>query len=355
MSRQLRGTGNVWLRGKTYWVQYCHRGKVHRESARSPDRNVALKLRLAECARGHVLGPTAERLTITDLMTGLANAQERKGNRIDSSATRQRLIDHFGAKERALDLTADRIARFAQGRLRAGLTPASVNRDLSCLRAAFNVALKEGRLDRAPSMPRYREDNVRQGFIEPGDFVRLHDALPEYLKDFTRFLYLTGWRKGEAQSLEWRDVDLKERVIRLRPENSKNKRGRTIRLAGESLELVTRAHDRRRLDCRWVFYYVRRSAACPIGDFRKEWRKALRAAGLEDRLIHDLRRSGVRNGVRAGIPEVVMMKISGHTTRSVFDRYNVVNDDDLDAAAQRIDEYVKERGGEAPRVATLKR
>jgi integrase len=93
---------------------------------------------------------------------------------------------------------------------------------------------------------------------------------------------------------------------------------------------------------RYVFCYVTGEKAgkrITEGGFNKAWRKARVAAGCPGRIPHDFRRTAVRNLVRAGVPERVAMQLTGHKTRAVFERYNIVSSGDLRDAARRLDTY----------------
>lgn len=150
--------------------------------------------------------------------------------------------------------------------------------------------------------------------------------------------------------LEWRDVDLDVGVVRLRPELSKNYDGRVLPLSEPLREMTERRWKARSLKCPRVF----QRGDLPVGDWRKTWARACISAGffrvvnpgaanerkVPSKVFHDFRRTAVRNLVRAGVPERVAMSVTGHKTRSVFDRYNIVSETDLKQATARLAEYV---------------
>ena len=256
------------------------------------------------------------------------------------------------------------IRTLPNGKKRA-IAPASngtINRELALLRRAFNLGKKSSppKVATVPSIPVLAENNVRKGFFEDAAFTAIRRALPDEIKPLVTFAFYTGCRKGEILSLKWEQVDLAERVIRLEPGTTKNDEGRTIFMAPELYETLVIQKEMRDLhfpECSWVFS----RAGEPIKDFRTAWESACKAAGLvttvgdtekPQKLFHDLRRTGVRNLVRAGVPERVAMMISGHKTRAVFDRYNIVSESDLKDAARRQGEYVARKRTETDRHTT---
>jgi integrase len=251
--------------------------------------------------------------------------------------------------DRALDISTDRVRGYISLRQAEESSNASINRELSALKRMFSLAVQSGKLSSKPYVPALAENNARQGFLDHGSFLTLRGRLPDYLKDPVTFLYLSGWRVSEMRALEWRDVDAAGKLVRLRPEVSKNKDGRLLPLRGELLEIIQRGRERRVSECPFVFHRKGR----PIGDFKKAWATAREAAKLVGLLIHDLRRTAVRNYVRAGVPERVAMSLSGHKTRSVFDRYNIVSETDLIQASEKLQSHLN-RQPKSPKVVRLR-
>jgi integrase len=224
---------------------------------------------------------------------------------------------------------------------------ATINNELSLLRRAYNLAKNSDppKVARVPHIPKLAVSNVRTGFFEHEPFINVRRALPEEIQPVITFAYYTGCRKGEILKLRWPQFDIEERVVRLAPGETKNDEPRTIPLVPELYEMLMlqkAMRDKYWPHSPWIFSRLGK----PIKDFRNAWLKACKAAGLggdEDKarsLFHDLRRTGVRNLIRAGVPEKVAMMISGHKTRSIFDRYNIVDERDLKDAARRLGEYL---------------
>lgn len=150
------------------------------------------------------------------------------------------------------------------------------------------------------------------------------------------FAYKTGWCVSEICGLKRNQVDLNQGIVRLGTGDTKNNEGRTVYLDDE-LQGVFKDRWKARNKSKTVLPYVfpNSDGNDKIRDFRKSWKKACDDTGIAKKLFHDFRRTAVRNMVRSGIPERVAMMISGHKTRSVFDRYNIVNDTDLKLASQQ--------------------
>jgi integrase len=289
---------------------------------------------------GRFIGPSEDRLTFDGLVAGLVNDYKINNRRsLDTVRFHVKRLQQFFGFDRAVDITTDRVKAYQAQRLSEGASRATVNREVACLGRMLSLAVESGKLSRKPKFQLLEGERVRQGFLEHGEFLLVLGNLPETLQPIVEFLYLSGWRKGEARKLEWRDVDLQGNVVRLRIENSKNKEARVLPLTGRLLELIEAQAQLRRLDTQFVFH----SEGRMIGDFRKAWKTACKKSGLDGVIIHDLRRCAARNLSRAGVPETVAMEITGHKTRSMYRRYRIVDERDLKEATERLQGHLQKQ------------
>ena len=339
----MRGMGRVYRRGPVWWIAYYHNGRELRESARSERQSGATRLlrqRLREMDTGRFIGPDEHKLLFEELVQDLIHdytANNRKSLR-SAVMCHVRHLREFFALSRALDITPDKVKAYQALRLEEGAARSTVNREVACLRRMLSLAVEAGKLSQRPTFHLLDGERVRQGFLEHRDFLAIVAELPQETAPIVEFLYWSGWRKGEVLTLQWRDVDLAGKTIRLRIEHSKTGEPRVLPLYGRLHEVIAEQRTHRRLDCPFVFHRNGQR----IGDFKKAWKAACLRSGQAGVLVHDLRRCAARNLSRAGVPESVAMEIMGHKTRSMFRRYRIVSEQDLWDAAKQLHGHLQD-------------
>jgi integrase len=177
-------------------------------------------------------------------------------------------------------------------------------------------------------------ENRRTGFFEVADFAALLVELPAVLRPLIQFLKLTGWRRDEGRLLLWANVDRDGGVLRLDAAASKTGEPRIFPYAAVTdLQVV--------IDERWAArdgLFVFHDAGEPIGvgKLRSGWKRATKRAGLDGRLVHDLRRTAARDMRRAGLAESDIMALCGWESLSMFQRYAIRDEAALATAAAKL-------------------
>ena len=329
-----------------YWIAYCRRGKPFRESAKTLSEKAAYKFlrkRLDEIKRPTYVGPSENKLGIEDMEKKVLADYEKNNRRSKKTVGFCfKPLKAFFTFDRLIDITPSRVERYQGARLEQKAARATINRECAYLRRGFKLLVESGEVSTAPAIRLLQGENVRQGFINAAEFAKLLKHLPsDDARDIAEFLFNSAWRSGEAESLEWRDVDRKAGMIRLRMENSKNGKPRLLPLIGALNEIIERRWHKRRLDCPYVFHRAGRQ----IKSFRRGWKTACDAIGQPNLVPHDMRRSGVRNFRKAGLSESEGMMLSGHKTNAVYRRYDIIDEQDIRDSMAKVQEHLARQTG----------
>lgn len=353
-----RGAGQgslITLKGCRFWYAqyYDLNGRKIRESTKTEVKQEAEAfLRAALEKRDRGLAPLADvrKIKYRDLRAGLLANYEEKGNKSLTVRSKgeetimglPQLDKFFGYSATnpgpsVINISTDTARRFAQQRQEEGAGNAVINRSLACLRRMLRVAREENKIQNVPVIRLLKEPPPRRGYVELDKFEELLAKLPARLHPYITFLYHCGGRRGEAELIQWEQVDLQRRFIRLEDTQTKTGEARIVPLPRCLVAMLEKIEPKT-------------GRVFDTTNIRKEWTRACAACGLgriipvegrkfdpryEGLTLHDFRRSAVRNLVTlAGVPERVAMKITGHKTRSVFDRYHIVSTEDLSGAMQ---------------------
>lgn len=373
--KQRRGTGRLYKRqtSRYWWVQYYVAGELFRESTNTDDRRKAEKFldaRLAEANTGTFVAPAADKVIIDELAEDyLQDASNNNRKDVYHATLRWKTnLQPFFGHLRVRNISTALLKRYIQKRLGEGMARATVNREMAMFQRMFNLAAEQDppKVRHVPKFPKRlnEKDNVRKGFVEADQYQKLASecsALGLWMRAAFEVGHTFGWRHNEIVSLRVGQIDLINRLIRLNPGETKNDEGRVVVMTNAVLELLRQCVAGKKSE-EYVFTHDDGSR---LQSFYKTWWRVCISAGLGKMvcrschavleefttkckcgsrnlkyvglLFHDLRRTGVRNMIRRGIPEVVAMRISGHKTRAVFDRYNIVSESDLQEAARKME------------------
>lgn len=354
--KRKHGEGRIYSRPRSphLWLQYYLGGRQIRISSGTSDWDKAAKIlrrKIGQVAAG--VHPDVARVTYEEMRDEFYlhyQNKRRRSLRRDKQGRpyldKVKRLDDFFCGYTAKEIGSDMLAKFVADQQKRGRADGTINRSLSALRRMFNLALHAKKLSSVPYFgdAMLTEAKPRVGFFERDDYDRLRAALPAHLRLPLSLGYFTGMRLGEVLWLRWDRIHGNE--IRLQASDCKNGKARTIPIIPELRDILNRHQvDGQEFVCTKL---DRLGHTIRIQSFRKAWYTGCVKAGLGQfdetdkyvgRIFHDLRRSAVRNFVEAGIPEKVAMEITGHETRSVFDRYHIVSPKNLTEAGRKLAAY----------------
>ncbi|MGA2814010.1 MAG: tyrosine-type recombinase/integrase [Candidatus Acidiferrum sp.] len=285
-------------------------------------------------------------MTTTKILTyeNLRDAYLAEDRRRNNYAGIKILDEYFGGME-AKKIDTSRVKAFYAWRREAGCGDATLLRNINPLKAAFKLAVMDGKLqpNQVPNWGRLKDSEPHGTYITPEQFRVLLGHLPEDLRPLFTFLYSTGCRIGAAQRIDWSMLSGDCRVLTLPAHIIKSRRPLTLVLDGPILMPLAEQLKSK----------PQQGPVFCSTNYREDWNKACDAAGLRGydavkrvRLgdggarIHDLRCSGAMNLLRAGVDESTVLKIGGWKTRSMLDRYNVPNLEIIGEALTKSGEFV---------------
>src|SRR2546425_905082 len=329
-------------RSTIWWVKYYVNGRSVRESTgveKETEARRFLREREGRVAIGQPSLPRADRIRYEEIAADLNRHYEATGTRdLKEYARRVKHLDRFFAARRVVALGQPDADAYIVKRHAEGAVGATIRRELGTLTRMLRLAYENGKLMRLPVIHKPKEGAPHEGFFERDQYVAVYRRLAPDLQVAVAIAYTFGWRmQSEVLILERRQLDLDVGTLRLVPLTPELKA-----LLGAQVDRIRAVERKTGRIIPFLFPHL--SGPLRLGrrrrDFRKAWTIACKAAGVPGMHRHDFRRTAVRNMVNnmvnAGVPERVAMKVTGHKTRAVFDRYHIVSPGDLQAVARKL-------------------
>ena len=342
------------LTKKVYWIElYTKDGRRRRERCGTDKRQAEsiLNKRLTERREDRLFVKRKDDKVRFDKLSEwfLALPETKQKKSYDRDVRSVDKLKAFFKTRPISEIKPSRITEYQAHRLSensyrgGGTKPATVNREIACLKTMFNRAIRDGKIETSPmrGIKMLKENNERERVLAPEEWEKYKSHCPAWYLPIAITAYRTAMRKREILNLTLSRVDLKEGFIRLRPEDTKNGYGRSIPLHSELIEVLKDAMKVRLLNCDLVFH--RDGKAITPHDVRKAHERICETTGIEGFVFHDYRHTCINDWRKQGHDYYRIMKASGHKTMSVFFRYNMVDEEELRSLVNPVDTPVDTR------------
>ncbi len=327
---------NLYVIKGSYWFVFTYKGKTYRERiGRVEDipltsaRYIASKLR-SKIVEGTYLetehAPSFEKVAIKYLewyKTDRVNASRRTIKETERRINK--LLEVFGDK--ALDYFSEfLIESYKQDRLKEGVKPSTINRELNILRAILHKAKEWGLYGgELPKIKTYRVNDERVRYLTPEELKALIDACPEWFKPVVKFACLTGLRASELFSLTWDKVNLSQGYITVEAKYSKSKETKRLPLHPKALEVLRELKAKQSakgIDHGYVFTNSKGEPYSVEGQgYKRVFKTACKKAGIEDFRFHDLRHTFASYLVMSGVDLYTVQELMRHHSPRMTKRY----------------------------------
>jgi len=186
--------------------------------------------------------------------------------------------------------------------------------------------------------------DFRDRILSADEFAALMKHAEGHIKNIIAIGYYTGMRKGEILKLTWDKIDMNEQIISLQAADTKDREARDIPICDPLFKILQNMPNR--IQEAGGSNHVFQWRGQLVDDIRTGLRKASKAAGIKygrfvkcGFIFHDLRHTYNTNMRQAEVPETVIMQITGHSTREMFDRHNTVDSTDLKQAREKQSKF----------------
>ena len=337
-----------------YWINYRFSGgKQKREVVgySISEARDALGKKMAQKREGRLFDVKADaKMTFEGLTEWYLDLEKVKA--LASFGTIRISIGKFNkvfGKRTISTLTPADLENYQAKRIKAGKAPATIDHEIGKARTMILKAFDNGMVS-GETLRRFKKvkkllkkgSDVRDRILSHDEFNRLCEHSTRHIREIVTTAYYTGMRRGEILNLTWDKVDMKTRFINLLAEDTKDREKRSIPICDELYSVLKSIpkslHDNH------VFMFRGK----PVSDIRTGLVKACGKAGIvygrfkkDGFILHDCRHTFNTNMRKAGVSESVIMAITGHSTREMFDRYNKVDMEDTRKAVDQLEVFFR--------------